>query len=113
VRVRGLLEHVVQGLVVDGRDDQRLDALRDQVLDLRDLLLGVVLPVDQLGLVALGLLVSSLLPPLPLWPQAVRARAREAAPAMAVRAALRLRMIIILDVLDRARSRGTRILREL
>lgn len=55
----------------------------------------------------------SLLPPSLFWPQAVRARAREAAPAMAVRAALRLRMIIILDVLDRARSRGTRMLREL
>src|SRR5690348_10960242 len=44
---------------------------------------------------------ESLLPPSLFWPQAVRVRAREAAPAMAVRAALRLRMIIILDVLDR------------
>jgi hypothetical protein len=42
-------------LVVDRRDDQALDALRDHVLDLRDLGVRVVLAVDQLGLVALGL----------------------------------------------------------
>ncbi|GGX25062.1 hypothetical protein GCM10010297_52680 [Streptomyces malachitofuscus] len=42
--------------------------------------------------------MSSSLPPSLFWPQAVRVRAREAAPAMAASAALRLRMIIILDV---------------
>jgi hypothetical protein len=40
--------------------------------------------------------VSSL-PPSLLWPQAERVRAREEAAAMAARALLRLRMIIILD----------------
>ncbi|MEY9811899.1 hypothetical protein RKD21_002156 [Streptomyces albogriseolus] len=50
-----LLHDVVQRLVVDGRHDQGVHALRDHVLDLRDLLVGVVLAEDQLGLVALGL----------------------------------------------------------
>src|SRR4051812_17431414 len=50
----------------------------------------------------------SSLPPSPDWPQADRVRAREAAPAMAARAALRLRMVIILDVVCRDRSRGAK-----
>ncbi|GHE83310.1 hypothetical protein GCM10018772_02050 [Streptomyces fumanus] len=44
--------------------------------------------------------LPSSLPPSLFWPQADRVRAREAAEAMAASAALRLRMIIILDVCE-------------
>ena len=42
----GLLQDVVQRPAVDRRDHQHVDTLGDHVLDLRDLLVGVVLAVD-------------------------------------------------------------------
>ncbi len=51
VGVGGLLEDVGEGLAVDGGDDQGVHALRDHVLDLRDLLVRVVLAVLERGAV--------------------------------------------------------------
>ncbi|OPZ69836.1 MAG: hypothetical protein BWY81_00248 [Firmicutes bacterium ADurb.Bin467] len=47
-----VLEHVREGRSVDRGDDERVDALRQHVLDLRDLRVNVVLGVLQVALVA-------------------------------------------------------------
>ncbi len=52
LRVGGALQDVGQRRAVDRRDDQRLDALGDHVLDLGHLVLHDVVAVLQVGLVA-------------------------------------------------------------